>query len=68
MPTTDRPEPLVGPDHRASRSADRETRSRAGRADIEDAEYEPHLVLPIGGLPESSLIWTKVQPRSAVMA
>jgi hypothetical protein len=62
MTTTDRPDPLVYPDHRASRSTDREPRSRAGRADIGKADHEPHLVLLIGVRPESSLIWTNVQP------
>jgi pimeloyl-ACP methyl ester carboxylesterase len=62
MPTTDRLAPLADPDHRASRSTGSEARSRAGRADFEEAEREPHLVLMIGVRPESSLIWTKVQP------
>jgi pimeloyl-ACP methyl ester carboxylesterase len=62
MPTTDRPDPLIDPDHRVSGSADRETWSRASRAEIEDAEYEPPPVLLIGGPPESSPMWTKVQP------
>jgi pimeloyl-ACP methyl ester carboxylesterase len=60
MPTGDRPTPLVDPGRRASRSTDSEARSRTGRAGIEEAE--PHLVLMIGVRPESSLIWTKVQP------
>jgi pimeloyl-ACP methyl ester carboxylesterase len=34
----------------------------ADRPDIEHADHEPHLVLLIGGPPESSLIWTKVDP------
>jgi pimeloyl-ACP methyl ester carboxylesterase len=62
MSITDRPDPLVDPDHRASRSTDREARSRSGRADVEEADHEPHFVLMIGARPESSLIWTKVQP------
>jgi pimeloyl-ACP methyl ester carboxylesterase len=62
MPTTNRPDPLVDPDHRASRSADREARSRAGRVDIEDADQQAPLVLLIGGPPESSLIRTRIQP------
>jgi pimeloyl-ACP methyl ester carboxylesterase len=62
MPTTDRPDPLVDPEHRVSRSADRETRSRAGPAAIGDADHVPRPVLLIGGPPESSLFWTKVQP------
>jgi pimeloyl-ACP methyl ester carboxylesterase len=62
MTTTDRPDPQVDPDHRASRSPDREARSRAGRADIDAADHEPQLVLMIGVRPESSPIWTKVQP------
>jgi pimeloyl-ACP methyl ester carboxylesterase len=32
------------------------------RPDIEQADHEPHLVLLIGGPPESSPIWTKVHP------
>ena len=62
MTTTDRHDPLVDADHGASRSADREARSRAGRAAVEDADHETGLVLLIGGQPESSPIWTKVQP------
>jgi pimeloyl-ACP methyl ester carboxylesterase len=34
----------------------------ADRPDIEQADHEPHLVLLIGGPPESSPIWTKVHP------
>jgi pimeloyl-ACP methyl ester carboxylesterase len=62
MTTTDRPDPLVNPDRRASRSTHREARFRTGRPDIEEADHEPHRVLLIGGPPESSPIWTKVQP------
>jgi pimeloyl-ACP methyl ester carboxylesterase len=62
MPTADRLDQHVDPDHRASRSTDRGARSRAGRADIKDADHAPRLVLLIGGPPQSSLIWTKVQP------
>ena len=62
MPTTDRQPPHVDLDHRASRSTDREARSRAGLADVDDTDHEPRLVLMIGVRPESSPIWTKVQP------
>jgi pimeloyl-ACP methyl ester carboxylesterase len=62
MATPDHPDPLVCPDHRAAWPTDREARSRAGRADIDETGHEPRLVLMIGARPESSLIWTKVQP------
>jgi pimeloyl-ACP methyl ester carboxylesterase len=62
MSTADGPDPLVDPDHRAPWPTDREARSRAGGADIDEADHEPRLVLMIGVRPESSLIWTKVQP------
>ncbi len=62
MPTTDRPPPHVDADHRASRSTEREARSRAGWPGIDDTDQEPRLVLMIGVRPESSLIWTEVQP------
>ncbi len=62
MPSPDYTDPLVCRGRRASRSTDREARSLAGRADNEGVDDEPHLVLMIGARPESSLIWTKVQP------
>jgi pimeloyl-ACP methyl ester carboxylesterase len=62
MTAVDSLNPLPDPEHGASRSTDREARSRVGRVGIEDTDHEMRPVLLIGGQPGSSPIWTKVGP------
>jgi pimeloyl-ACP methyl ester carboxylesterase len=60
------PDPLLDPDHLASRSSEDggsgRAEQRAPRADIDHAADEAHNVLLIHGQPGSSLIWTRVLP------
>jgi pimeloyl-ACP methyl ester carboxylesterase len=66
MTMTKGPDPLLDPDHLASRSSEEggsgRAQQRVPRADIDDAADEVHNVLLIHGQPGSSLIWTRVLP------